>query len=96
MVVGAWGGTLGVTATQMPVALRVAPNILSAGGFTGHGVALSGMCGKIMGEAIAGQAGRFDTLTSLPAISFPGGPMLGRGVLGLYLSWQNLRERLRG
>lgn len=90
----AWGGALGVTATGIPAALRVAPNILSAGGFNGHGVALSGLCGKIMGEAIAGQAGRFDTLATLPTVTFPGGPLFGRSVLGLYLAWQGLREKL--
>ncbi|MEO0903391.1 MAG: FAD-binding oxidoreductase, partial [Pseudomonadota bacterium] len=56
----AWGGTLGVTIPRMPALIRVAPNILSAGGYSGHGVALSGLAGKVMAEAITGQAGRFD------------------------------------
>ena len=89
-----WGGTLGVTTTSLPAIQRVAPNILSAGGFTGHGVALSGLCGKVMAEAIAGQAGRFDTLMALPTPPFPGGEMGGRPLLGLYIAWNNLRERL--
>lgn len=89
-----WGGTLGVTTTRLPAVQRVAPNILSAGGFAGHGVALSGLCGKVMAEAIAGQAGRFDTLAALPTPPFPAGPWGGRPLLGLYLAWNDLRERL--
>jgi len=91
----AWGGTLGVTATGLPAVLRVAPNILSVGGFNGHGVALSGFCGKLMGEAITGHAARFDTLSTIPSVPFPGGP-LGRGILGFFLTWQTLREKLAG
>lgn len=89
-----WGGTLGVTTSGLPAVQRVAPNILSAGGFTGHGVALSGLCGKVMAEAIAGQASRFDTLAALPTPAFPAGAWGGRPILGLYLAWNDLRERL--
>lgn len=92
-VTHAWGGTLGVTATGLPAVLRVAPNILSIGGFNGQGVALSGLCGKIMGEAVAGQVGRFETLARIPSVTFPGGAMFGRGVLGAYIALQGLRER---
>jgi len=90
----AWGGTLGVTMTGLPAVQRIDKNILSAGGFTGHGVALSGLCGKVMAEAIAGQATRFDTLTALPAPAFPAGAALGRPLLQLFLTWNMLRERI--
>ncbi|MBB5722701.1 gamma-glutamylputrescine oxidase [Loktanella ponticola] len=89
----AWGGTLGVTMTGLPAVQRIDKNTLSAGGFTGHGVALSGLCGKVMAEAIAGQAARFDTLSALPAPAFPGGPALGRPLLQLFLTWNILREK---
>ncbi len=90
----AWGGSLGVTMTRMPALLRVAPNILAAGGYSGHGVALSGMAGKIMAEAIAGQAGRFDTLAGLNIPSFPGGPAMRAPLLTLAMTWYALRDRL--
>jgi len=90
----AWGGTLGVTMTGLPAVQRIDKNILSAGGFTGHGVALSGLCGKVMAEAIAGQAVRFDTLTALPAPAFPAGAALGRPLLQLFLTWNMLREKI--
>ncbi len=90
----AWGGALGVTPSGLPAVLRLAPTIVAAGGFTGHGVALSGLCGKVLGEAILGQAGRFDTLTALPTPGFPGGTFGGRLLLQGYFALQNLRQSL--
>ena len=34
----AWGGTLAITMKRLPFLARVAPNILSASGYSGHGV----------------------------------------------------------
>lgn len=90
----AWGGTLGVTIPRMPAVIRVAPNILSAGGYSGHGVALSGLAGKVMAEAVAGQAGRFDTLAGLNLPSFPGGAAFRAPILRLAMTWYALRDRL--
>tara|TARA_R110002051_G_scaffold50724_2_gene97875 strand:- start:12021 stop:13325 length:1305 start_codon:yes stop_codon:yes gene_type:complete len=89
-----WGGTLGITTTRLPAVQRVAPNILSAAGFSGHGVALSGFAGKVMAEAIAGQAGRFDVLASLPTPSFPGAGVLRAPLLTLAMTWFAMRDRL--
>ena len=90
----AWGGTLGVTIPRMPAVIRVAPNILSAGGYSGHGVALSGLAGKVMAEAIAGQAGRFDTLAGLNVPSYPGGAAFRAPLLRLAMTWYAMRDRL--
>ena len=90
----AWGGTLGITATRLPCLLRLGPNMVAAGGFSGHGVALSGLAGRVMAEAVAGQAGRFDTLSTLPTPRFPGGPMLRAPMLGAALTWFGLRDWL--
>ncbi|PYE85690.1 NAD(P)/FAD-dependent oxidoreductase [Pseudoroseicyclus aestuarii] len=90
----AWGGTLGVTMTRLPMLLRPAPNILAAGGFSGHGVALSGLAGRAMAEAVAGQAGRFDVLAQLPTPPFPGGRHARAPLLTLAMTWFSLRDRL--
>ncbi|MEL6682570.1 MAG: FAD-binding oxidoreductase [Pseudomonadota bacterium] len=89
-----WGGTLGITMTRLPALQRVAPNILSGSGFSGHGVALSGLAGKVMAEAIAGQAGRFDTLSALNVPNFPGGPVMRGPLLTFAMTWYALRDRL--
>jgi len=89
-----WGGTLGITTSRLPAIQRIAPNIVSAAGFSGHGVALSGFAGKLMAEAIAGQAGRFDIMASLPTPGFPGGGALRAPLLTLAMTWFAMRDRL--
>jgi gamma-glutamylputrescine oxidase len=89
-----WGGTLGITMTRLPAVFRLEPNILTASGFSGHGVALSGFCGRVMAEAVLGQAGRFDVLTKLPGTPFPGGATFRAPLLTLAMTWYSLRDRL--
>lgn len=89
-----WGGTLGITMSRLPLVTRLAPNVLNASGFSGHGVALSGFAGRVMAEAVAGQAERFDILSELPVAPFPGGATLRAPLLTLAMTWYSLRDRL--
>lgn len=89
-----WGGTLGITMTRLPMIRRVGPNTLAAGGFSGHGVAITGLVGQILAEAVAGQAGRFDLLGKLPVSTFPGGKHARAPLLTLAMTWYALRDRL--
>lgn len=89
-----WGGVLGITMSRMPYFRRLRGNVLTAGGFSGQGVALATLAGKIIAEAIAGQAERFDLLASLPSTPFPGGPMWRSPLLALAMTWYALRDRL--
>lgn len=89
-----WGGTLGITPTRLPLITRTSGNVLSVGGFSGHGVALAALSGKIAAEAIDGQAARFDTLSALPTPRFPGGTMLRAPLLTAAMTWFSLRDRL--
>ncbi len=90
----AWGGTLGITASRMPHFERLAGNVLSASGYSGHGVAMGTMGGKLMAEAIAGQAERFDLMARVPTPRFPGGTMLRQPMLVAAMLWFSLRDRL--
>ncbi|MFN3291948.1 MAG: NAD(P)/FAD-dependent oxidoreductase [Gemmobacter sp.] len=90
----AWGGTLAITMTRMPCFLRVRPHVLSASGYSGHGVALATMAGAILAEAVQGQAARFDVMARLPTPRFPGGAALRHPVLVLAMTWYALRDRL--
>ena len=89
-----WGGTLGITMTRVPNLMRLAPNILSGAGFSGHGVALSGLAGRVMAEAVVGQAGKFDVMSQLPVPQFPGGAAFRAPLLTLAMTWYSLRDRL--
>jgi gamma-glutamylputrescine oxidase len=90
----AWGGTLAITMTRAPAFLRLSPTVLSASGYSGHGVAMATMAGRIMAEAVAGQAGRFDLMARLPVPVFPGGLRLRAPLLALAMTWYALRDRL--
>lgn len=89
-----WGGTLAITPPRLPYLTRVGPNLFSAGGFSGHGVALSGIAGRVMAEAVLGQAGRFDVMARLPVPAFPGGSAFRAPLLTLAMTWFSLRDRL--
>lgn len=90
----AWGGTLGITMSRLPHFARIDGNILSAGGFSGHGIALGTYSGKILADAVIGQASQFDLMASLPTPRFPGGAMLRQPLLALAMLWYSLRDRL--
>ncbi|MFN3936744.1 MAG: NAD(P)/FAD-dependent oxidoreductase [Gemmobacter sp.] len=90
----AWGGTLAITMTRLPCFLRVRPNVLSASGYSGHGVALATLAGRVLAEAVAGQAERFDLLARMPTPRFPGGTALRHPFLVLAMTWFSLRDRL--
>ena len=71
----AWGGYIAITSNRIPDCGRLAPNVFYAHGYSGQGVALSGIYGKLMAEAIRGLAERFDLLARIKHLPFPGGPV---------------------
>jgi gamma-glutamylputrescine oxidase len=89
-----WGGRVDITQNRAPHFGRLGRNILFAQGFSGHGVALTGLAGKLAAEAIAGQAERFDVFTRLPHARFPGGRALRVPALVLATSYFRLRDAL--
>lgn len=90
----AWGGTLAITMRRMPYLARIAPNILTASGYSGHGVGTATHAGQLMAQAIQGQAQGFDTMARMPAPAFPGGPALRTPLLALAMTWYAMRDRL--
>lgn len=90
----AWGGTLAITMSRMPMLARLAPNVMAASGYSGHGVVMANFAGKLMAEAVRGQAERFDIMAGLPLAPFPGGAMMRWPLLALAMSWYALRDRI--
>ena len=90
----AWGGTLGITLKRIPIFRRVSPTILAACGFSGQGVTIAPLAGKILAEAVAGQLERFDLYASLPQPVFPGGRALQHPLMVAAMLWYSLRDRL--
>jgi gamma-glutamylputrescine oxidase len=79
---------------RMPNFGRLAPNVFLAHGFSGHGVALTGLAGKLMAEVISGTAERFDVMSQIPHFPFPGGPLFRMPALLLGTTWYRLRDLL--
>lgn len=90
----AWGGTLAITLNRMPCFTRPQPNVLSASGYSGHGVALATLAGKLLAEAAAGRSAGFDLMEGLPQRGFPGGTMLRWPLLVLAMTWFSTRDRI--
>ena len=90
----AWGGTLSVTVNRLPHFGRLSPNVFFAQGYSGHGVSISNFAGKVIAEAIAGMAERFDVMASVPSRTFPGGTLLRWPGLVAGMLFYSLRERL--
>lgn len=90
----AWGGYVDITLSRAPDFGRLRPNIYYLQGFSGHGLALSGMAGKLAAEAIAQQSSRFDVYSKLRHRDFPGGRWLRMPSLVLAMMWYRLRDLL--
>ncbi len=89
-----WGGLVDISMNRAPDFGRVAPNLYYLQGFSGHGVALTGLAGRLVAEAIAGQAERFDVFARLRHRRFPGGPWLRTPSLVLGMAYARLRDVL--
>ncbi len=88
-----WGGTLGITRTRLPNFACIAPNILTAGGYSGEGLGMGTFAGAVMAEAIDGTASRFDVLAGIPSGSFPGGTKARLPLLVLAMLYYSLRDK---
>jgi gamma-glutamylputrescine oxidase len=90
----AWGGTLAITATRMPAFQRLEGGLWAVSGWSGSGIHMGTMGGRIAAEAIAGEAERWDLMARLPTPPFPGGDWFRFPLLALAMSWAALRDRL--
>ena len=90
----AWGGNVAITVNRLPHFGRAAKNIYFAHGFSGHGILLTGLAGKLMAEAVQGTAERFDVFTRIPHMSFPGGALMRKPALVLSMAYFKLRDML--
>jgi gamma-glutamylputrescine oxidase len=88
----AWGGFVDITLNKSPHFGRLGDNIYFVQGFSGHGVALAGMAGLLVAEAIAGQASRFDLMSRLRHMPFPGGALMRTPALVLGMWYYRLRD----
>lgn len=96
-----WGGFVDISMNRAPDFGRLPPagagtasNIYYLQGFSGHGLALTGLAGRLVAEAMAGDASRFDTFARIKHRPFPGGRLLRMPALVLGMAYYRLRDAL--
>ncbi len=90
----AWGGFVDITMNRAPDFGRLQSNVYYLQGFSGHGLALTGLAGRLVAEAMCGDADRFDVFARLKHHGFPGGRWLRTPALVLGMAWYRLRDLL--
>jgi gamma-glutamylputrescine oxidase len=89
----AWGGMVGVTLNRLPHMGRIGQSFY-AHGWSGHGVLVTTLAGKLIAEAMQGTAERFDLFAQLPSHPFPGGALLRHPLSVLGMLYYAMRDRL--
>jgi gamma-glutamylputrescine oxidase len=89
-----WGGFVDISMNRAPDFGCLGDNLFYLQGFSGHGVALTGLAGKLVAEAVTGQAERFDVFAKLHHQKFPGGALLRTPSLVLGMAYHQLKDLL--
>lgn len=89
-----WGGTLSVTVNRLPHVGRLNPNVFFAQGYSGHGISIATLAGKVIAEAVTGTADRFDVFANLPTHTFPGGTLLRYPGMVLAMLYYTMKDRI--
>jgi len=81
----AWSGLISSTTNRLPHIGQINSQIYYAQGFSGHGVVLSGLIGKLISEAIMGNSGGFELFSRIKHKKLPPHPIksIGLGIANL-------------
>ncbi|HYD29383.1 MAG TPA: FAD-binding oxidoreductase [Azospirillaceae bacterium] len=90
----AWSGDFALTLARVPHFGRLHGTVYFAHGYSGHGVTTTHLAGRLIAEALDGDATRFDAFANLPYYPFPGGRLLRVPLTVLGAWWYMLRDRL--
>ncbi|QJD57923.1 FAD-binding oxidoreductase [Pseudomonas sp. gcc21] len=90
----AWTGNFLLTLSRLPQVGRLGDNIYYSQGCSGHGVTYTHLAGKIIAEALSGQAKRFDAFANLPHYPFPGGRLFRVPFTALGAWYYQIRDKL--
>lgn len=90
----AWTGNFLLTLMRLPQFGRIGSNVYYAQGYSGHGITCTHLAGKVISDAIQGQAERFDIFAGLPQYKFPGGRAMRIPLTAMGAWFYNLRDQL--
>jgi gamma-glutamylputrescine oxidase len=88
-----WGGTLAITMNRMPHFQCIDDKIYIAQGYSGHGLALATLAGKLIAKAACKDAEDFNTMAAYPTPTFPGGTLLRYPGLVAGMLYYSLRDK---
>ena len=90
-----WGGTLAITVNRLPHFGTLMNNKVSyAFGYSGHGLALSVLAGKLIGENIHGDHERFKFCSGINHMSIPFGSIFRRPIYSSAILYYKIRDYL--
>ncbi|QIW15081.1 oxidoreductase [Pasteurellaceae bacterium RH1A] len=90
-----WAGPIDMTINSTPHFGRIQPNIYFAQGFSGHGVALTGLAGRIMAEAIGGNDERLRVFEKLKVPGIYGGKWVKKSAMAIGKQYYRYLDRYR-
>jgi len=90
----AWGGTIGVTMNRVPQLGRLSPTVYYCQGYSGHGVNVTHLAGRIMADAVGGVMERFDLFANVKPRVIPGSHRLQKPLVALGMLYFRLLDRL--
>ncbi len=90
-----WGGTLAITVNRLPdFGTLFNKKLIYAHGFSGHGLALSILAGKLISEKISGNNTRFEFFEKIKHFSIPGGDLLRRPIYSSAITYYKIRDSM--
>jgi glycine/D-amino acid oxidase-like deaminating enzyme len=90
----AWGGRIGVPLSRVPQLGRVSPNVFYCQGYSGHGVNVTHLAGRIMANAVSGTMERFDLFANISSVVVPGAHLLKAPMVALAMLYYQIKDRL--
>jgi glycine/D-amino acid oxidase-like deaminating enzyme len=90
----AWGGTIGVPINRVPLLGRLSPNVFYCQGYSGHGVNVTHLAGRIMADAVAGTVEQFDMFANVKPLVVPGAHTFRKPMVTLGMLYYQIMDRL--
>ena len=88
-----WGGLIAITVNRVPDIGMLNDNIYYAHGFSGHGVAFTGIAGKIISEGIVnGKTSELEAFEKIKHKNFPGGRLFRMPLLVTISAMQRMMD----
>ena len=90
----AWGGTIGVPLNRVPQLGRLSNNVYYCQGYSGHGVNVTHVAGRIMADAVRGSLEQFDLFAKVKPVRVPGAYRFSKPLVALGVLYYQLKDRM--